>query len=152
MSVRVRLTRVGSKKSPAWRVVVADQRSRRDGRIIEQIGHYDPRPHPSRIVIDRVRLDHWLERGAEPTNTVRKLMRAPTTPHGPAASGSEPPETAQAAVAAAPEPATENAVDAEEAGSDRETAVGSPADVSASDAPGAAGEPQPPGETPDESS
>ncbi len=80
MAVRVRLTRVGSKKNPVWRVVVADQRSPRDGRIIEQIGHYDPHPEPSTIVIDRERLDHWLARGAEPTNTVRKLMRAPLTP------------------------------------------------------------------------
>ena len=76
MSVRVRLTRVGSKKNPIWRVVVADQRSPRDGRIIESIGHYNPRTEPSTIVIDRERLDHWLARGAQPTNTVKKLMRA----------------------------------------------------------------------------
>jgi len=73
---------VGSRKNPVWRVVVADQRSPRDGRIIEQIGHYDPHPEPSTIVIDRERLDHWLALGAEPTNTVRKLMRAPLTPAG----------------------------------------------------------------------
>ena len=76
MSVRVRLTRVGSKKNPIWRVVVADQRSPRDGRIIESIGHYNPRTEPSTIVIDKERLDHWLARGAQPTNTVKKLMRA----------------------------------------------------------------------------
>jgi small subunit ribosomal protein S16 len=76
MSVRVRLTRVGSKKNPIWRVVVADQRSPRDGRIIESIGHYNPRTEPSTIVIDKERLEHWLARGAQPTNTVKKLMRA----------------------------------------------------------------------------
>lgn len=76
MSVRVRLTRVGSNKNAVWRVVVADQRSPRDGRFIEMIGHYDPRTQPSKIVIDEGRLQHWLKRGAEPTNTVRKLMRA----------------------------------------------------------------------------
>lgn len=79
MSVRVRLTRVGSKKNPVWRVVVADQRSPRDGRIIESIGHYNPQTEPSTIVIDRERLDHWIEQGAQPTNTIRKLMRAPNT-------------------------------------------------------------------------
>jgi small subunit ribosomal protein S16 len=79
MSVRVRLTRVGSKKNPIWRVVVADQRSPRDGRSIETIGHYNPQTQPSTITIDRERLDHWLERGAVPSNTVRKLMRAENT-------------------------------------------------------------------------
>lgn len=79
MSVRVRLTRVGSKKNAAWRVVVADQRSPRDGRIIESIGHYDPQTDPSTVVIDRERLEHWVKQGARPTNTVRKLIRAPNT-------------------------------------------------------------------------
>lgn len=79
MAVRVRLTRVGSKKNPIWRVVVADGRSPRDGRIIEAIGHYNPQTQPSRIVVDRERLQHWLDRGAQPTNTVRKLMRAENT-------------------------------------------------------------------------
>ena len=79
MSVRVRLTRVGSKKNPIWRVVVADQRSPRDGRSIETLGHYNPQTEPSTIVIDRDRLDYWIERGARPTDTIRKLMRAPNT-------------------------------------------------------------------------
>ncbi len=79
MAVRVRLTRVGSKKNPIWRVVVADGRSPRDGRIIEAIGHYNPQTQPSRIVVDRERLQHWLDRGAQPTNTVRKLVRAENT-------------------------------------------------------------------------
>jgi small subunit ribosomal protein S16 len=76
MSVRVRLTRVGSKKNPIWRIVVADQRSPRDGRFIEMIGHYNPQTQPSEIVIDDERLRHWLERGAQPTNTVKKLIKA----------------------------------------------------------------------------
>ncbi len=76
MAVRVRLTRVGSKKNPIWRVVVADQRSPRDGRFIEMLGHYNPQTEPSIIRIDRDRLQHWLDRGAMPTDTVRKLMRA----------------------------------------------------------------------------
>ena len=76
MSVRVRLTRVGSKKNPIWRIVVADQRSPRDGRFIEMIGHYNPQTEPSEIVIDDERLRHWLARGAQPTNTVKKLIKA----------------------------------------------------------------------------
>ena len=76
MSVRVRLTRVGSKKNPVWRVVVADQRSPRDGRVIETIGRYNAQVEPSEIVLDEERLQHWLDRGAQPTNTVQKLMRA----------------------------------------------------------------------------
>jgi small subunit ribosomal protein S16 len=76
MAVRVRLTRVGGKKNPIWRVVVADQRSPRDGRFIETIGHYNPRTEPSTIVIDEERLQHWLDRGAQPSGTVKQLMRA----------------------------------------------------------------------------
>jgi small subunit ribosomal protein S16 len=76
MSVRVRLTRVGSKKNPIWRVVVSDQRSPRDGRFIETIGHYNPQTEPSTISIDEERLQHWLARGAQPTNTVKQLVRA----------------------------------------------------------------------------
>jgi small subunit ribosomal protein S16 len=79
MPVRVRLTRVGSKKNPIWRVVVADGRSPRDGRFIETVGHYNPQTQPSTIVLDRERLDHWIERGAQPSPTVKKLMRAPDT-------------------------------------------------------------------------
>ena len=76
MSVRVRLTRVGSKKNPIWRVVVSDQRSPRDGRFIETIGHYNPQTDPSTIVIDEERFQHWVSRGAQPTNTVKQLVRA----------------------------------------------------------------------------
>ena len=70
---------MGSKKNPIWRVVVADRRSPRDGRFIETIGHYNPQTKPSTIVLDHERLDHWLALGAEPTNTVKKLMRAKDT-------------------------------------------------------------------------
>jgi small subunit ribosomal protein S16 len=71
---------VGGKKNPNWRVVVADQRSPRDGRFIEAIGHYNPRTEPSTIVIDEERLEHWISRGAQPTGTVKKLMRARSRP------------------------------------------------------------------------
>src|SRR5271167_4152842 len=58
-----------------WRVVVADQRSPRDGRVIETIGHYNAQTDPSTVVIDHERARNWIERGARPTNTVRKLLR-----------------------------------------------------------------------------
>jgi small subunit ribosomal protein S16 len=67
---------VGSRKNPVWRVVVADQRSPRDGRVIETIGRYNAQVEPSEIVLDQERLQHWLARGAQPTNTVQKLIRA----------------------------------------------------------------------------
>ena len=75
MAVRVRLTRVGSRKNPIWRVVVADQRSPRDGRVIETIGRYNAQTEPSEVELDTERLQHWLERGAQPTETVKRLMR-----------------------------------------------------------------------------
>ncbi len=75
MSVRLRLTRVGARKNPIWRVVVADQRSKRDGRVIETVGHYNAQTNPSTIVLNEERITDWLARGAQPTETVRKLLR-----------------------------------------------------------------------------
>jgi small subunit ribosomal protein S16 len=75
MAVRLRLTRVGGKKDPIWRVVVADQRSPRDGRIIETVGRYNPQTDPSTIVLEEERVRTWLARGAQPTHTVRRLLR-----------------------------------------------------------------------------
>ena len=75
MSVRLRLTRIGGKKDPVWRVVVADQRSPRDGRVIEIVGHYNAQTNPSTINVDEDRVREWLSRGAQPTDTVRKLLR-----------------------------------------------------------------------------
>ena len=89
MSVRVRLTRVGSKKNPIWRIVVADQRSPRDGRFIEMIGHYNPQTEPSEIVIDDERLQHWLDRGAQPTGTVKNLIKAKAKSAKPADAAAE---------------------------------------------------------------
>ena len=75
MSVRLRLTRVGGKKDPIWRIVVADQRAPRDGRVIETIGQYNAQTNPSTIAIDEDRARNWLARGAQPSDTVRKLLR-----------------------------------------------------------------------------
>ncbi len=73
--VKIRLKRVGKRKQPSYRVVVADQRSPRDGRIIESIGHYGPRQEPSVVSIDSERAVYWLQKGAQPSNTVRKLLQ-----------------------------------------------------------------------------
>ena len=75
MAVRLRLTRIGGRKDPVWRVVVADQRSPRDGRVIETVGHYNAQTEPSTIVLDEERIRAWLQRGAQPTDTVRKLLK-----------------------------------------------------------------------------
>ena len=75
MAVRLRLTRVGGRKNPIWRVVAADQRSKRDGRVLETIGHYNAQTQPSTIVLDEERVRHWLARGAQPTETVSKLLK-----------------------------------------------------------------------------
>lgn len=73
--VKIRLMRVGKRKQPSYRVVVADSRSPRDGRIIESIGHYHPREDPSVIEINGERAVHWLHLGAQPSNTVKNLLR-----------------------------------------------------------------------------
>jgi small subunit ribosomal protein S16 len=73
--VKIRLMRVGKRKQPSYRVVVADSRSPRDGRIIEAIGHYHPRQEPSEIEVNGERALFWLNRGAQPSSAVRKLLQ-----------------------------------------------------------------------------
>jgi small subunit ribosomal protein S16 len=73
--VKIRLMRVGKRKQPSYRVVVADSRSPRDGRIIEAIGHYHPRQEPSEIEVNGERAVFWLNRGAQPSSAVRKLLQ-----------------------------------------------------------------------------
>ena len=76
MAVRMRLTRVGSKKNPVYRVVVADSRSPRDGKFIEIVGRYNPQTDPSTIDLDEDKIKAWLDKGAQPTDSVRRLMKA----------------------------------------------------------------------------
>ena len=76
MAVRMRLTRVGSKKNPIYRVVVADSRSPRDGRFIEIVGRYNPQTEPSRIELDEAKVRDWLAKGAQPTEPVSRLIKA----------------------------------------------------------------------------
>jgi small subunit ribosomal protein S16 len=75
MAVAMRLTRVGSKKNPIYRVVVADSRSPRDGRFIEIVGRYNPQTEPSTIDFDEDRVKDWLSKGAQPSNTVKRLLK-----------------------------------------------------------------------------
>jgi small subunit ribosomal protein S16 len=143
MSVRVRLTRVGSKKNPIWRVVVADQRSPRDGRFIETIGHYNPQTEPSTIRIDEERFQHWVARGAQPTGTFKQLMKAQ------AKGLTADPKTSAAVAAASPataapvsmEPATPPS-QVEETAAD-EAAPAENADVAPAEAAPAEAEPAP---------
>jgi small subunit ribosomal protein S16 len=75
MSVRLRLTRIGGRKDPVWRIVATDQRSPRDGRVIEILGHYNAQTDPSTIKVDEDKVRGWLARGAQPTDQVKKLLR-----------------------------------------------------------------------------
>jgi len=76
MAVRIRLTRVGATKQPTYRVVVADARSARDSRAIEIIGHYNPRTEPIELSIDAEKATAWIAKGAQPSDTVARLMRS----------------------------------------------------------------------------
>lgn len=73
--VKIRLTRVGKKKKPSYRIVVADSRSPRDGKIISQIGHYDPMCDPILVKIDKKQMESWVNKGAQLSNAVRLLLK-----------------------------------------------------------------------------
>lgn len=75
MAVKIRLRRMGAKKAPFYRVVVADSRYPRDGRFIEEVGYYDPTKEPSVIKIDEEKAKTWLANGAQPTDTVKALLK-----------------------------------------------------------------------------
>ena len=159
MTTRIRLRRMGSNKRPFFRVVVADQRSPRDGRFIENIGKYHPLEDPSVIEIDQDRALHWLRVGAQPSNQVRNLMNKigiwdefvkerPSAALGPAKERPKKPKLSkkakQKAEAAASEPENPPAVEApaepepEIAETDAAEAVETVADASPADAEGSA--------------
>ena len=75
MSVKIRLKRMGMKKMPFYRVVVADERAPRDGRFIEEIGYYNPMTEPAELKIDAEKAQQWIKNGAQPTDTVRALLK-----------------------------------------------------------------------------
>ena len=122
--VKIRLKRMGAKKRPFYRLVVADSRSPRDGKFIEEIGYYDPLPNPATVRIDVDKVHEWMRKGARPSDVARKLLeregilqrtaqsrRVVTPVAAPAAPAEAPAETP----AAAEEPAVEAAADAERA-------------------------------------
>ena len=75
MAVKIRLRRMGAKKAPFYRIVVADSRFPRDGRFIEEIGYYDPTKNPTVIEVDAEKAKKWISTGAQPTDTVRALLK-----------------------------------------------------------------------------
>lgn len=75
MAVKIRLRRLGAKKAPFYRVVVADSRYPRDGRFIEEIGYYDPTKNPADVKIDADKAKQWIANGAQPTDTVKALLK-----------------------------------------------------------------------------
>jgi small subunit ribosomal protein S16 len=76
----IRLTRRGAKKKPFYRIIVTEKRSKRDGRFVESVGYYDPCRNPADIKIDRERVNYWIERGAQPSETVRSLIKRSPDP------------------------------------------------------------------------
>lgn len=75
MAVRIRLNRMGAKKRPFYRLVVADSRAPRDGRFIEILGHYNPIVDPVELVVDKEKTQDWLNKGAQPSDTVKRLLK-----------------------------------------------------------------------------
>lgn len=137
MAVRLRLKRTGKKKQPSYRVVAVDSRKPRDGRVLEVIGTYDPRQEPSAISIVNERAVHWLSHGAQPSETVSKLLtisgawddfRSASDPQAAAADAEPSPDV----VAAAPEP--DLVLDGPAGGDDPALADAALADATASDA------------------
>ena len=74
--LKIRLKRVGARKQPSYRVVIADSRAARDGRFVEQVGHYNPRTDPATIEIDEERVVMWLRRGAQPSESVARILKS----------------------------------------------------------------------------
>ena len=75
MAVKIRLRRMGAKKAPFYRIIVADSRYPRDGRFIEELGYYDPTKNPSVVKVDADKAKEWIKNGAQPTDTVKKILK-----------------------------------------------------------------------------
>ena len=128
MAVKLRLMRMGKKKQPTYRVVAADSRSPRNGRFIEIVGIYDPRPDPSAIRIDNDKAVDWLRKGAQPTESVHKLLEisgAWESYSGTPSTRTAPAPKAAPAKAEAPAPAEPAAAEADAETADAETAEAS---------------------------
>lgn len=75
MALKLRLTRLGSKKRPFYRIVAVNSETRRDGRALDYVGHYNPMVQPEEVVVDKDKVKMWIERGAQPSDTVRSLLK-----------------------------------------------------------------------------
>ncbi len=106
MAVRIRLSRVGATKQPAYRLVVADSRSARDGRVIDTIGHYNPPTNPVELAVDADKARKWLAQGALPSDTVARLFRNAGVATEPAAKEPTKASAAKAPARAASKPKT----------------------------------------------
>jgi small subunit ribosomal protein S16 len=95
--VVIRLRRAGSKKRPFFRVVVTDSRAARDSSFVEILGHYNPRTKPAIVQVDKERIDYWIKKGAQPSDSVRTLMARHLTPSSPSASAGQAAPAAPAA-------------------------------------------------------
>ncbi|WP_419910914.1 30S ribosomal protein S16 [Candidatus Poriferisodalis sp.] len=149
MAVRLRLKRTGKKKQPSYRVVAVDSRKPRDGRVLEVIGTYDPRQEPSAISIVNERAVHWLSHGAQPSETVSKLLtisgawddfRSGSDPQAAVADAEPSPDVAPAA------PVPDLVLDAPAEGDDPSPADPSPSDTAPEGATAVDAEPQDDGE------
>ena len=144
MAVRIRLTRVGATKRPAYRVIAIDRRRSRDGRALEILGYYDPLTDPATVNLDTERINAWIGKGAQPSDTVVKLMKQASRPPEPAAAApkratrSAKPKAAAPKAASAPAAETDaapaDAPDAPSAAEEATSEVSGTADSSA-DAP-----------------
>jgi small subunit ribosomal protein S16 len=132
LAVRIRLTRVGATKRPSYRVVAIDKHRARDGRALEILGFYDPLTDPATVKLDAERIQAWISKGAQPSETVVKLLRQ--AEKGPAADAAAPKtaEKAKPARARKPKQAAPEAADAEQAAAD--SAEAEPAAREAADA------------------
>ena len=123
--VKIRLKRVGKRKQPSYRVVVADSRSPRDGRIIESIGHYSPLLEPSGVSIDVERAQYWLSHGAQPSNTVSKLIEIAKSDDGKSDGDAPRKATAARSVKATPAASIDDSDPSDDEAADRGTAEAS---------------------------
>lgn len=141
MAVKIRLKRMGAKKRPFYRVVVADARSPRDGRFIESVGYYDPLHDPAVVKLDDQRIRHWMGTGAKPSDVVRELMeRQGLLPASarPVRAKAAQPEVAEAPTGAGQSPASPGAEAVVDAEAQAPEALGEPAEAPAEDASQAA--------------
>ena len=128
MAVRIRLTRVGATKRPAYRVIAIDKRRSRDGRALEILGFYDPLTEPATVQIDRAKIQEWIGKGAQPSETVVKLMRQAERE---AAAGAEADKPKRPTRASAPKKPSKKAQSKKAAAAEATAAEAEPADAEA---------------------